>query len=95
MRSAVLSLSGRSERVSNLPTCLHQNPSPGCLLSALAGDGFLPIPRLGFLREIAWLLPVPKEFPVPWLCFCGAVVTPFLSGGVNREIGSTVKARSI
>src|SRR3954453_11882515 len=23
---------------------------------------FFPIPRLGFLREISWLLPVPKEF---------------------------------
>src|ERR1700735_2966459 len=69
-RSAVLSLSGRSERASNLPTWLHQNPCPGLLPVLLYRRWSSSLPRLGFLREIAWLLPVPKESRSKyWLSF--------------------------
>src|ERR1700733_11164120 len=60
-RSAVLSLSGRSERASYLPPCLHKNPCPGLLPVLLCRSWSSSLPRLGFLREIAWLLPVPKS----------------------------------
>src|SRR5437773_1631271 len=61
-RSAVLSLSGRSERASNLPLCLHKNPSPGCFPVMTLQDSASFPPRSRFLREISWPPPVPKEF---------------------------------
>ena len=60
----MLSLSGRSERASYLPPCLHENPCPGLLPVLLYRRWSSPCRVWGSVatEEIAWLLPVPKSF---------------------------------
>src|SRR3954454_5233618 len=50
-------------RASNLPPALARKSVSGAAsCQTLQEVVFFPLPRSGFLREISWLLPVPKEF---------------------------------